>query len=166
MDYQTYLPHRIRIIKEKLRNIIKVSKIKHEYLAAQLGISSTRLQQFLSEDEDGRFHLDNLPIFLRETGDISILKDIAAMFGRVAFPLPKVYESLSDLNREVLKGIQETTEYFQAIAQAVDDALITPPELEKVERECAEAMAQLARLLEVFKQMEKGQEKKLRAVSA
>jgi hypothetical protein len=114
VDYQDYLPFKTRIIKEKLRISIENTGIKHAYLAAQLGCSATRLTQYITESEEGRFHLDNLPIFLRETKDFSILEDIAAMFGYRLVP----ESALEALDNPAVRELVESLSQVVAAARS------------------------------------------------
>lgn len=155
MDYEDFVLDKTRKVKEWLNETAQKSKI--EWLARQMDISGARLYQQLSlTNERDKFHLENLPILIKETGDFSILDGIEAMFGRVALVLPRPRADLKAVVEEQVKAIQEFGEYLSEVAAIVADGVVTANEVAAVEKECAEAMAQMASLLETVRSMKRG----------
>ncbi len=55
--------------------------------ARAIGKSRDLVNAYADPDDQNHLHLFNLPLLIDETGDISILEEIAQMFGYVVLPV-------------------------------------------------------------------------------
>lgn len=151
MEYQDYLLNKSRIVKKKLAEIAKKSKI--EWLARQMGISPGRLYQQLSLTNDkDKFPGENLLILIMEAEDFSFLDFLEGMKGRVAFELPRA-NCLPEINLEMGRAVQEFAEVMQVTAKAEADGRIDGLEKAQILKEGEEAIRQLAKFLEAIRNL-------------
>lgn len=156
MKYAEYVQEKTEITKSWLQQTLLRSSKSVAALAEAMGFrSESSLYKAANPMEGHRFHLENLPILIHETGDFSLLDQIEALFGRVAFTMPQVRGDLRAVVEAQGKAIKEFSEYISEVAKAVEDGNITAAEMAAIEQECAEAMAQLSVLLETVRIMQR-----------
>lgn len=166
MKIEDFIREKTEITKSWLQQTLLRSSKSVAALAEAMGFrSDSSLYKAANPMENHRLHLENLPVLIHETGDFAILDEIEAMFGRAAFRLPTADLGLPEINEETRRAIKEFSDYLGEVAGAVQDAKVTRLELEAIERECSQAMAQLAGLLEAVRQLYKNRGKPLKAVA-
>jgi hypothetical protein len=146
---QEFLPERIRRTKERLKTAQEKSPAKMDWLAHCMGVTASRLYQQLDPNKPGdRFYLDNLEIFISETGDFGPLDDIEARLGRVAFKQPGSLESVQEINLQVAQVFAECAEVCRTVTilAAPGEPQIPWEEFKRIKRRVRQTQRELAAL--------------------
>ncbi len=144
---QDFLPDRIRRTKVRLKEIQNLSPAKIDWLAHCMGITGSRLYQQLDPNKPGdRFYLDNLEIFITETGDFGVLDDIEARLGRVAFAEPQALASVNEINLQVSRVFADCAGVCQAMValSGPDEPEIPWEKYKQIKANIRQAQKQLA----------------------
>lgn len=156
MKYDEYVQEKTEITKSWLQQTLLRSSKSVAALADAMGFrSESSLYKAANPMESHRFHLENLPILIHETGDFAILDQIEALFGRVAFVMPQAQGGLREIVEAQAKAIKEFSDYLSKVAEAVQDGQVSAAEMADIEVECAEAMSQLSVLMETVRLMQR-----------
>ena len=154
MNYEEYVQEKTEVVKLWLQQTLLRSHKSVAELAEAMGFKSdSSLYKAANPMENHRLHLENLPILIKETGDFAILNEIEALFGRVAFAMPRARADLKKVVDEQCRAIKEFSEYLAEVAKASADGHISIAEFADIEKECGQAIAQLAALLEAVRLM-------------
>ncbi len=87
--------------KDIVQSTLLKSQAPVAQIAAAIGKSDDRLYKSANRNSpDHHLHFKDLPILIHETGDLTILKELAAMFGFALAPL-EVLEKLRELMGEL-----------------------------------------------------------------
>jgi hypothetical protein len=122
-------------------------------LADEIGKAESTLRNELTEQPGYKLGLRTAILVLRRTGDLRPLDAIEAMFGRVAFAIPKCDKTdLHPVLRLAGKAMKEFGEYTQAMAHPLAageitraEAAVCLKELNDVLACCVELKAHLER---------------------
>jgi hypothetical protein len=149
-QYKDILPNLRNWIKERLKKTITKSQLTYDYLGLRMGISATRLfNQTDTNNQKDRFHLENLLILIKETGDFAILDEIEALFGRVAYERPnQTKPSQLDAVQSANQVLQEVTDFVHVSTIAIQDGKINGDEWARIRKEFIEAQQQMCILEE------------------
>ncbi len=86
MEYDEFIQDKTDVTKFWLQQVLLNSRKSVAIIAEAMGFKSeSSLYKATNPSENHRLHLENLPILIHETGDFSILDEIEALLGRVAW---------------------------------------------------------------------------------
>lgn len=136
-------------------------------LALRMGISVNSLQHKVSPTYPGA-HCSPLELvqICEYTGDHSALTAIAGRLGYVLLPVSQL-DGDCEGTRELVATVREFGQFVTEVSQDLSDGRVTDTELRRIEKEGAEAMAAIQRLMSVAEQLnESGKPPALRGVRA
>jgi len=111
-------------------------------LADEIGKAESTLRNELTEQPGYKLGLRSAVLIMRRTGDLHPLDGIEEMFGRIAFTIPKSDKTdMIPILRLAGKTMQEFGEHTQALANALQDGVITRAEAEICLKELNDVIA-------------------------
>lgn len=144
--------------KECLYKMIHQNRKPLKLIAEEIGVSANYLYRAALPDPDEsetgsgcRFPLNKLVPVTISTGDFALVDSIEQSLGRVAFPLPKPSDALSDICRLAMAAVKEFGELMAEMEADMADGSISQTEADRIRKEGYEAVQSIMNLLENLK---------------
>lgn len=123
-------------------------------LAPRMGKSPHTLNHEVTGSGSAKLGLADAAKLCTMTGDYRVLHAFAESCGHLCVPLPDLEQQVSgDVLTHLAASSQEFAELCAEVCRGAADGRISDNELEAIERERAELLAQLARLGESIRQL-------------
>jgi len=106
MDIRDYVQNRTPITKGWVQKTLLRSPVSISAIAEAMGMSDSYLYKMANSNEDKHLRLQDLPILIHETGDITILQELASMFGLALVPVNGNPEGLVKVLQEMLAALE------------------------------------------------------------
>ena len=106
MNIRDFVQNRAPVTKSWVQKTLLKSPISISAIAEAMGMSDSYLYKMANPNEDKHLRLQDLPILIHETGDITILQELAAMFGLALVPVNGNLDGLIEVVREMLAALE------------------------------------------------------------
>ena len=110
MHFRDYVQNRTTITKGWVQKTLLKSPVSVAAIAESMGLSDSYLYKMSNPNEDRHLRLQDLPILIHETGDITILQDLAALFGMALVPVNSNLDGLVEGLKEILGALERMKE--------------------------------------------------------